>query len=188
MGVAQTLVQIFTWSTKIICDKTVLSVMKYMQNCHRKCTMIDKSTEFLEKNGLTIIQNCHCNKKLKIYLNLQCIWKIWWPLQERFVLVPKTQDFFQIIWECWHKEGCNYTIWQKWLQWQSKVAIVESAFHFIVTAQFLMYFFCVSFACFREINRAAGKFVPGSSDFDKTDIGQWVLPCSKIIDCSPLEK
>ena len=96
MGVAQTLVQIFTWITR------------HQNYLWHTCKIATESVLWLTKygifgkNGLTVIQNRHCNRKLKIYLNLPCIWKIWWPPQERFVLCPKTRDFFQIIWECWY--------------------------------------------------------------------------------------
>lgn len=98
MGVAQTLVQIFTWITRH---------QNYLWHTCKIATesvlWLTKIRNFGEKWAYSNSKlSCHCNKKLKIYLNLPCIWKIWWPLQERFVLCPKTQDFFQIIWECWH--------------------------------------------------------------------------------------
>lgn len=89
MGVAQTLVQIFTWITR------------HQNYLWHTCKIATESVLWLTKygifgkNGLTVIQNCHCNKKLKIYLNLPCIWKIWWPLQERFLCVPRPETSFK---------------------------------------------------------------------------------------------
>ena len=99
---------------KIICDKTVLSVMKYMQNCHRKCTVIDKNIELLGQNGLTVIPNSHGNKKLKIYFRLDDlvtstgkICAVSWDLR----LLSNNLEVLAFI-RC-HRDGCNYTVWQK---------------------------------------------------------------------------
>lgn len=75
MGMGQTLVQIFSWSTShqnYLWQKSLVSNdIPVHAKLPQKVYYDWQKYRIFGKNGLTVIPNCHCNKKLKMYFHLE---------------------------------------------------------------------------------------------------------------------